>query len=126
VTSAAPAWLPDWLWAQTYDGNIAGVTIPPPGVYPTPIYETLMAFGAFAILWKLRRHAHAPGWLFGVYLLLAGIERLLIETIRVNTHYELFGVPVTQAQLIASACVIAGVVVMWRRRGVPRAAPAAA
>jgi len=31
VTSPAPAWLPDWLWAQTYDGNIAGAEIPPPG-----------------------------------------------------------------------------------------------
>ncbi len=126
VTSAAPAWLPDWLWAQTYDGNIAGVTIPPPGVYPTPIYESLMSFGAFAVLWKLRRHAHEPVWLFGVYLLLAGIERLLIEFIRVNTHYVLFGVEVTQAQLIAAACVIAGLVVMWRRRAAPRAVPAAA
>jgi phosphatidylglycerol:prolipoprotein diacylglycerol transferase len=125
VTSVAPAWLPDWLWAQTYDGNIAGVTIPPPGVFPTPIYESAMSFAAFAILWKLRRHAHAPGWLFGVYLLLAGIERLLIEFIRVNTHYELFGVPVTQAQLIAIACVIAGIVVMWRRAR-PPALPASA
>ena len=126
VTSAAPAWLPDWLWAQTYDGNIAGVTIPPPGVHPTPIYESLMSFAAFAVLWKLRRHAHAPGWLFGVYLLLAGIERLLIEFIRVNTYYVLFGVEVTQAQLIAAACVIAGLVVMWRRRAPVRAAPATA
>jgi phosphatidylglycerol:prolipoprotein diacylglycerol transferase len=124
VTSAAPAWLPDWLWAQTYDGNIAGVAIPPPGVYPTPIYESLMSFVAFAVLWKLRRHAHAPGWLFGVYLLLAGIERLLIEFIRVNTYYVLFGVEVTQAQLIAAACVIAGIVVMWRRRAPARAVPA--
>ena len=125
VTSAAPAWLPDWLWAQTYDGNIAGVTIPPPGVYPTPIYESLMSFVAFAVLWKLRRHAHAPGWLFGVYLLLAGIERLLIEFIRINTYYVLFGVEVTQAQLIASACIIGGIVVMWLRRAPARAAPAA-
>ena len=98
---AAPDWLPDWLWAQTYDGNIAGVTIPPPGVYPTPIYEVLMSFAAFALLWKLRKQPHAAGWLFGVYLLLAGIERLLIESIRVNTTYDLFGFAVTQAQIIA-------------------------
>ena len=119
VTSPAPAWLPDWLWAQTYDGNIAGVAIAPPGVYPTPIYETLMSFAAFGILWKLRKHAHSPGWLFGVYLLLAGIERFLIELIRVNTHYELFGLQFTQAQLIATACIVAGVIVMWRRSPPP-------
>lgn len=121
VTSPAPSWLPDWLWAQTYDGNIAGATIPPPGVYPTPIYETLMSLIAFAILWKLRKHAHATGWLFGVYLLLAGIERFLIELIRVNSTYSLFGFDVTQAQLISTGCVIAGILVMWRR-ATPRTA----
>jgi len=115
VTSPAPAWLPGWLWAQTYDGNIAGVAIAPPGVYPTPIYETLMSLVAFTILWRVRKQLHAPGWLFGVYLLLAGVERFLIELIRVNTTYSLFGHEVTQAQIISTACVIAGVVVMWRR-----------
>jgi phosphatidylglycerol---prolipoprotein diacylglyceryl transferase len=115
VTSPAPAWLPDWLWAQTYDGNIAGATIAPPGVYPTPIYETLMSLVAFAILWSVRKQPHARGWLFGVYLLLAGIERFLIELIRVNSTYSLFGLEVTQAQLISTGCVIAGLFVMWRR-----------
>jgi phosphatidylglycerol:prolipoprotein diacylglycerol transferase len=116
VTSPAPAWLPDWLWAQTYDGNIAGATIPPPGVYPTPIYESLMSFAAFAVLWKLRRRAHAPGWLFGVYLVLAGVERFLVELIRVNSKYLLFGFEVTQAQLISTGFVLAGIILLWRRR----------
>jgi phosphatidylglycerol:prolipoprotein diacylglycerol transferase len=124
VTSPAPGWLPVWLWAQTYEGNIAGIEIPPPGVYPTPLYETLMAFAAFGILWTLRKHAHAPGWLFGVYLLLAGVERFLIELIRVNATYSIFGMQVTQAQLIATGCIVAGIIVMARRRG--RSAPATA
>jgi phosphatidylglycerol---prolipoprotein diacylglyceryl transferase len=117
VTSPAPAWLPDWLWAQTYEGNIAGVEIPPPGVYPAPLYETLMATAAFGLLWALRKHSHAPGWLFGVYLLLAGVERFLIELIRVNTTYSIFGMEITQAQIIATACVFAGAFVIWWRRG---------
>jgi phosphatidylglycerol:prolipoprotein diacylglycerol transferase len=115
VAGPAPAWLPDWLWAQTYEGNIARVDIPPPGVYPTPIYETLMSAVAFAVLWRIRKHAHAPGWMFGVYLLLAGIERFAIELIRVNTTYSLFGLEVTQAQLIATAFMVAGAMLMWRR-----------
>ena len=116
VSGPAPAWLPDWLWAQTYENNIAGAVIPPPGVYPTPIYETLMSLAAFAILWRLRRHAHATGWLFGVYLLLAGIERFAIEPIRVNSTYSLFGAQVTQAQIIAVSCIVAGIVLMWLRQ----------
>ena len=124
VGSPAPAWLPDWLWAQTYEGNIAGVEIPPPGVYPAPLYETLMATAAFGLLWALRKHAHAPGWLFGVYLLLAGVERFLIELIRVNATYSIFGMEITQAQIIATLCVFAGLFVIWWRRGAR--APAAA
>jgi phosphatidylglycerol:prolipoprotein diacylglycerol transferase len=116
VSGPAPAWLPDWLWAQTYTGNIARVDIPPPGVYPTPVYETLMSLAAFGILWGLRRRAPAPGWLFGVYLLLAGIERFAIELIRVNSTYTLFGLQVTQAQIIASACIVSGIVVMALRQ----------
>lgn len=111
--AAKPGWLPTWLWAQTYDGNILGIVIPEPGVYPTPLYEVVMASIACAVLWKLRIHRHRPGWLFCVYLVLAGVERLLIESIRVNTTYNLFGVAVTQAQLIAAAFIVAGLIGMW-------------
>jgi len=46
-----PGWLPAWLWAQTYANNIFGAAIAPPGVYPTPIYETLLSLAAFGVLW---------------------------------------------------------------------------
>lgn len=126
--AAKPNWLPTWLWAQTYDGNIANLAIPPPGVYPTPLYETLMGLIAFALLWRLRRHSYAPGWLFSVYLLLTGIARLLVEPIRVNTTYDLAGLIFTQAQLIATVCVMAGCFGMWwlsrsRPAGAPRTTP---
>jgi phosphatidylglycerol:prolipoprotein diacylglycerol transferase len=118
---AKPDWLPTWFWAQTYDGNVLGTAIPPPGVYPTPFYETLLAGIAFAGLWRVRRHRHQAGWLFAVYLLLVGVERLLIEPIRVNTTYDLFGAAVTQAQLIATACIVAGCLGMWRLSRTPAA-----
>ena len=128
--AAKPDWLPTWFWAQTYDGNISRVEIPLPGVYPTPLYETLMGLVAFAVLWRLRKHPHAAGWLFCVYLLLAGVERLAVEQIRVNTTYDLAGLIFTQAQLIASVCVIAGCFGMWwlsrsRPAGEPRTTPRA-
>jgi phosphatidylglycerol---prolipoprotein diacylglyceryl transferase len=103
-----PSWLPEWLWAQTYDGNIAGAIIAPPGVYPTPIYEITMALAIFWILWRLRSHNNRAGYLFSVYLLLAGFERLLIEKIRINARYDLFGAHVTQAEGISLLLVIAG------------------
>ena len=103
-----PVWLPDWLWAQTYDGNIAGVLIAPPGVYPTPIYEIGMALAIALGLWTLRFHKHRPGYLFSVFLLFAGFERILIEKIRVNVRYDILGTHVTQAEAISFLLIIAG------------------
>jgi phosphatidylglycerol:prolipoprotein diacylglycerol transferase len=105
-----PSWLPEWLWAQTYDGNIAGVIIPPPGVYPTPIYEITMALVIFGGLWLLRSHHNRAGYLFSIYLLLAGFERMLIEKIRVNTRYDVWGAQVTQAEAISFLLIIAGLI----------------
>jgi phosphatidylglycerol:prolipoprotein diacylglycerol transferase len=104
-----PDWLPMWAWAQTYDNNIYGSLIEAPGVYPAPIYETLMCLAGFALLWSLRKHRHQHGWLFSVYMVLAGIERLLIEQIRVNPVLQFGPVHATQAQLIAVALLVAGI-----------------
>jgi phosphatidylglycerol:prolipoprotein diacylglycerol transferase len=103
-----PNWLPEWLWAQTYDGNIAGVIIPPPGVYPTPVYEMAIALAIFFMLWLLRFHKHRPGYLFSALLLLAGFERILIEKIRLNVRYDILGALVTQAEAISFLLIIAG------------------
>ncbi len=108
--SLKPGWLPDWLWAQTYDGNIAGVVIPSPGVYPTPIYESTMALAIFGILWILRSRTNRAGYLFSMYLLLAGFERLLIEKIRLNVEHEVFGIGLTQAEAISLLVVVAACV----------------
>jgi phosphatidylglycerol---prolipoprotein diacylglyceryl transferase len=105
-----PTWLPNWLWAQTYDGNIAGVVITPPGVYPTPIYEIGMALAVALGLWLLRFHKHRPGYLFSLFLLFAGFERILIEKIRVNVRYDILGTYVTQAEAISFLLIIAGLV----------------
>jgi prolipoprotein diacylglyceryltransferase len=54
-----------------------------------------------------------PGMLFGIYLSLQGVERLLIESIRVNNKFHVFGMEVTQAQMIATGLIIAGGVIIY-------------
>ncbi|HEY0893409.1 MAG TPA: prolipoprotein diacylglyceryl transferase family protein [Cellvibrio sp.] len=105
-----PDWLPDWFWAQTYENNVVGAIIPAPGVYPTPLYEAVSAFLIFAFLWSIRKTHYKTGFLFSVYLLLSGFERLLIEKIRINSEYHLWGMSFTQAEFISTALIIAGVV----------------
>lgn len=82
-------------------------------VHPTQLYETAMGFVMFLILWRLRDHRHAEGWLFGVYCILAGVERFIVEIYRAKDD-RFFGM-LTAAQLIALGFVIAGIVIIALR-----------
>lgn len=89
-------------------------------VVPTQLIEVALGLVMFAILWRLRRHTHADGWLFGVYAVLAGIERFAVEFLRIkDDRVSVLSV----AQFIAIGVFIAGLVVMWARRA-PAARPA--
>jgi phosphatidylglycerol:prolipoprotein diacylglycerol transferase len=85
-------------------------------VHPTQLYETVLGFVMFAILWRLRGHKHAEGWLFGLYLVLAGTERFLIEFLRAKDD-RFFG-PLTAAQVIGLALAALGAVWMAMRKDV--------
>ncbi|MFH1159656.1 MAG: inositol monophosphatase family protein [bacterium] len=123
-----PNWLrflPEWVWRFQYPHNVIddGVPIPdctvshcfvlPAPVYPTPLYETLMGLVIFAILWSIRKKLKTPGYLFSVYLILNGFERFLIEQIRINKPYDLFGMKLTQAEGIAMVLMLLGAVGFW-------------
>jgi phosphatidylglycerol:prolipoprotein diacylglycerol transferase len=130
----APGWLPNWLFAYSYPHNVVneGARIPgcegdqfcnqlPIPVFPTPFYETVISFLLFLLLWSLRKKMKVPGTLFGVYLIVNGIERFLVEQIRVNTTYTIFGFHPTQAEIIAVLLVIGGAAlyfIMKKRHGV--------
>jgi len=112
--------LPDWLWAYDYPGNVAragelmegceGIycrhLVPP--VYPTPVWEFLMCTFLFVILMYLFRRIDIPGVLFGIYLVFNGVERFAIESIRVTAEYDFFGFNLTQAQVIALGLIAFG------------------
>ena len=51
--------------------------------------------------------------LFGIYLSLQGIERLLIEQIRVNNKLHFLGFEFTQAQLIATGLILSGLTIIY-------------
>lgn len=99
-----------------------GVTFPPGtdpatlvAVHPTQLYEIAMATVMFLIIWRLRRHRHREGWLFGVYLVLAGLERFVVEFFRAKDDYLAIGL--TIAQVIALTAALAGVVWLYAMRG---------
>jgi phosphatidylglycerol:prolipoprotein diacylglycerol transferase len=81
-------------------------------VYPTQLYEVALGFVMFLILWRYRDHKHAEGWLFGLYCVLAGIERFLIEFLRAKDD-RLIGGGFTLAQMFAVLFAVGGVI--WMR-----------
>ncbi len=112
--AAKPDLIPMWFWAETYPNNIMGVDLSSMPVYPTPIYEFLAAMAIFGILWSFRKHAHLTGWLFWVYIVFNGAERFFIEKIRVNNRFDLFGITMPQAEVIALCLIVIGVVGVWK------------
>jgi phosphatidylglycerol:prolipoprotein diacylglycerol transferase len=112
--------LPDWVFAYNYPHNVNEVGVPivgckgkfcnqlPVPVFPTPLYETLACLILFGVLWSIRKRIKIAGTLFAIYLTLNGIERFLIESIRVNNRMHLFGLEVSQAQVISLTLVFIG------------------
>jgi phosphatidylglycerol:prolipoprotein diacylglycerol transferase len=129
-----PEWLsfmPDWFWSYTYPNNVLNEGIPIIGcegahchqlanpVFPTPLYEAFACIGLFGVLWSVRKKFTIPGTFFFFYLLLNGVERFLIEKIRVNTTYHLFGKAITQAEIISFTFIlvsIVGLIALYRNK----------
>ena len=117
-----PGWLPAFLWSETFPRNMVGMdpvafnervrdatcTLPSPdGVYPTMLYEFAMAAVLAGVLWLVRKHPFKAGWLISLYAVFAGLERLLIEQIRVNPQ-TVGGY--AQAEVISVVFIVAGLV----------------
>ena len=125
-TAECPSFLPEWAWRSTFPHNVINSGQPmadcggythchelATSVYPTSLYETCMMLVIFALcFFWLNRKIKYPGMLFGIYLTLQGVERLLIESIRVNNKFHVFGMEVTQAQMIATGLILAGAAII--------------
>jgi prolipoprotein diacylglyceryltransferase len=120
----ALSFLPSWFFAYNYPHNVNEVGVPIPGcneryckqlpapVFPTPLYEIIACTLLFFLLWGMRKKLKIAGSLFCLYLILNGVERFLIEKIRVNNRMDLFGFHPTQAEVLSVGMVIVGVV-LW-------------
>jgi phosphatidylglycerol:prolipoprotein diacylglycerol transferase len=105
-----------------------GIPIPPGtdpatvlAVHPTQLYEAAAMLAVFALLWRFRRTDRPIGWLFGLYMVLAGIERFLVEIVRAKDD-RFFG-PLSLAQLVSIAVVLVGAALVVGMRGAGTFAP---
>lgn len=111
-----------WLWAQNYPRNVSndGIALRdcphpdychvlPVAVFPTPVYESIVSIGLFFFLWGIRHRLRRPWQMFGIYLIVNGLERFLVEQIRVNYEYDWGWLHPTQAEIIAVSLMITGI-----------------
>ena len=143
-----PAWIPGFLWSETFPRNVIGPDMQPvdviaytqaraqelgfgadvcvgaDGVYPTMLYEFALAALLAGALWLLRRHPFKAGWLFSLYLIFAAVERFCIEFIRLNP--DVVG-GFSQSQVISIGLFIAGLIglALTTRRTTPTTRPPA-
>lgn len=80
--------------------------------HPTPMYELVFGVLIFWFLWRKRTIFKGDGKLFGLYLILAGAARLLVEFIRLNPRYVL---GLSEAQLISVVLIGIGLFLYYRK-----------
>ncbi len=121
--------LPDWLWASRFPHNILNQGEFIKGctgdhcfalfqsVFPTSLYESIIILSCFLILWINRRKITRPGEMFFYYLLIVGLERFLIEFIKVNYKYRILALQLSEAQLVSLLfLVLSGICLMYIRK----------
>jgi phosphatidylglycerol:prolipoprotein diacylglycerol transferase len=86
-------------------------------VQPTPVYELLFSLALAWLLWRLGSKSRPLGWLTGLYLVLSGVGRFLVEFVRINPKLY-WGMSNAQVAALATVAV-GGLVMALARKKVP-------
>ena len=105
----------DLPWAMAFPNGTVPTDVP---VHPTPIYETLMSFAFFGVIWSQRlKWESFQGTLFGASLILLGVERFIAEFWRITPRVLGW---MTAAQMFSIVAFILGIgIVLWARSRPP-------
>ncbi|OQP66576.1 hypothetical protein A3860_13935 [Niastella vici] len=121
----APSGLPTWLFAMNFNHNVNNEGIPisgcvgkychmlPMSVFPTSLYEAVICIFLFILLWWLRKKLKPGMHLFGLYLVLNGLERFSIEKVKVNYRYDWGFIHPAQSEIISIILLITGLFIIF-------------
>ena len=105
----------DLPWAMAFPNGTVPTVVP---VHPTPIYESLMSFAFFGLLWSQRhRFQNVPGTTFGLSLMLLGVERFIAEFWRITPRVLGW---MTAAQIFSIVAFGLGIALIFWMRSRPR------
>jgi phosphatidylglycerol:prolipoprotein diacylglycerol transferase len=120
---ALPTWLrhfPDWMGVTFPPTSIAG-SPPPRGfgqvpLHPVQLYEMVLNFAGFVLLWSLRKKPLPPGGLMGIYLMYYAVVRSFTSLFRAD---DLYVGPFRGPHVISLVMFVAGLLLLLRPRSRP-------
>jgi phosphatidylglycerol---prolipoprotein diacylglyceryl transferase len=116
-----PADLP-WAVRFTHPETLCPVQDP---LHPAQLYEALLSFGIFVLVFLLRKHKRFDGQTVLTYFVLAGLARFTVEFFRASLALDprgpelLPGMPATQVVALGIA-LISGALLWWGLRKNPQ------
>lgn len=107
-------------WGVTFTSPDAQNVGVPLGIrlHPTQLYESLAEFLIAAILYRLAARAHKPGSVIGLYLVLYGLARLIVEFFRAHDESNPLGLSLSLEQWISVLLAMIGMYLVLGRRPV--------
>lgn len=96
-------------WATAFPDTTVPTTVP---LHPTAVYEAVVAFALAGLLWGLRRRV-APPAVFGLYAVMSGVARFLVEDVRIDREVQL---GMAQPRVLSLALVGIGMGLLLRSR----------
>ena len=124
----AYSFIPTWMVAYNYPQNVNddGILIPgnnedhnrvlPIPVFPTPFYETVICSFLFLVMWVFRKRIKTAGTISGIYFIFNGLERFVVEKIRVNNRFDFLGIHPSQAEIISFCLILFGLFILVKVR----------
>ncbi len=99
------------------EGSIAGDEFSGQPLHPVMLYELVLNFISFLILWKLRKRDHKPGIIFSMYLLNYGIIRFFVSFFRADSLMvgNLRGAQIMSLVFVAGASTLIFLFRLWKK-----------
>jgi len=98
-------------------GCYAAAIYPGTAIHPTQLYDAAGAFVIAAVLQTLeKRWRTFPGWTASWFLMLAGLDRFIVEAYRYYEPancFEFLGTQWTGSRLVSLMMVVLGIVTLW-------------
>ncbi len=91
----------DLPWGMAFPNGVVPTDVP---VHPVPVYEMITCFALAAYLWRIAPTSRPLGTQLGIYLIVTGIVRFLLEFLRRNPAW-LIGLTTAQWMSVGSVAI---------------------